>query len=130
MTSSKGASPSDNKSVQQAAMETAQAIASGAMRIPRALVQIAAQLPGLLENLAVAIERLNTTIDRAERYMALADPMVRTMDRLLPRLEALVVTGDDVFEALLSIPDVLGRLASGRWLDEREGDDRSNNAGH
>jgi hypothetical protein len=130
MTSSKSPSPSDNKSVQQAAVETAQAIASGAVRIPRALVQIATQLPGLLENLAVATERLNTTIDRAERYMALADPMARTMDRLLPRLEALVATGDDVFEALSSIPDVLGRLASARWLDEREGDDRSNNAGH
>jgi ABC-type transporter Mla subunit MlaD len=131
MTSSKGPSPSDNKSIQQAAVDTAQAVASGAMRIPRASVQIAAQLPDLLENLAVATERLNTTIDRAERYMALADPMVRTMDRLLPRLEALVATGNDVFKALSAIPGVstLGRLASGRSSDEREGHDRNKNAG-
>jgi ABC-type transporter Mla subunit MlaD len=131
MTSSKGPSPSDNKSIQQAAVDTAQAVASGAMRIPRASVQIAAQLPDLLENLAVATERLNTTIDRAERYMALADPMVRTMDRLLPRLEALVATGNDVFKALSAIPGVstLGRLAGGRSSDEREGHDRNKNAG-
>ncbi|HME25496.1 MAG TPA: hypothetical protein VKI44_29885, partial [Acetobacteraceae bacterium] len=61
-------------------METAQAVASGAMRLPPESAQFAAQLPDLLENLAVATERLNTTIDRMERYMALADPMFRTMD--------------------------------------------------
>ena len=44
------------------------------MRVPPASAQIAAQLPDLLENLAVATERLNTTIDRMERYMALAEP--------------------------------------------------------
>lgn len=94
-------------------METAQAVASGAMRLPPASAQFAAQLPDLLENLAVATERLNTTIDRMERYMALADPMFRTMDRLLPQLEALIATGNDVFGGLSGIPGVatLSRLA-------------------
>ena len=132
MTRSKGPSPRDNKSAEQGPVQTARAVASGAMRIPRASVQIAGQLPDLLENLAIAIERLNTMIDRAERYMALADPMVRTMDRLLPRLEALVAAGNDVYKALSSIPGVytLSRHASGRSSDEREDDNRSNNAGH
>ena len=76
------------------------------MRVPPASAQIAAQLPDLLENLAVATERLNTTIDRMERYMAVADPMFRTMDRLLPQLEALIATGNDVFRALSGIPGV------------------------
>lgn len=49
-------------------------MASSAMRVPSASAQIAAQLPDLVENLAVATERLNTTIDRMERYMALAVP--------------------------------------------------------
>ena len=62
------------------------------MRVPSASAQLAAQLPDLVENLAVATERLNTTIDRMERYMALADPMFRTMDRMLPQLEALIAT--------------------------------------
>lgn len=123
MASSKGARPSDNKSAAQAAVNTAQAaveaaqaVASGTLRIPRASVQIAAQLPDLVDNLAVATERLNTTIDRAERYMALADPMVRAMDRLLPQLEALIATGNDVFKALSNLPGVsrLGRLVSER----------------
>ena len=123
MASSKGASPSDNKSAAQAAVETAQAVASGTLRIPRASLQIAAQLPDLVENLAVATERLNTTIDRAERYMALADPMVRAMDRLLPQLEALIATGNDVFKALSNLPGVsrLGRLVSER--SSGKGDD-------
>ena len=131
MTSSKGPSPSDNKSAAQAAVETAQALASGTLRIPRTSVEIAAQLPNLLENLAVATERLNTTIDRAEKSMALADPMVRTMERLLPQLEALVATGNDALKQLSSIPGVstLERLVSGRSSGEGEGDD-PNNAGH
>jgi hypothetical protein len=106
-------------------VETAQAVASGTLRIPRASVQIAAQLPDLLENLAVATERLNATIDRAERYMALADPMVRTMDRLLPQLEALVAAGNDVSKAMSSIPGVsmVSRLVSDRSPGEGEGDD-------
>lgn len=131
MTSSKGPSPSDNKSAAQAAVEKAQAVASGIMRMPLTSVQIAAQLPNLLENLSVATERLNTTIDRAEKYTALADSMVDTMERLLPQLEALVATGNDAFKELSSIPGVstLGRLVSGRSSGEGEGDD-PNNAGH
>ena len=66
------------------------------MRIPPASLQLAAELPDLLENLTVATERLNEAIDRAERYLALADPMIRTMDAILPQLEALVATGDDI----------------------------------
>lgn len=121
--------PGDIKSAAQAAVETAQSVASGAMRIPPASVQLAAQLPDLLENLAVATERLNTTIDRAERYIALADPMIRTMDRLLPQLEALVATGDDVFRALSSLPGVstLGRFAGGKSSAEQKSEKRRSN---
>jgi ABC-type transporter Mla subunit MlaD len=105
--------PSDIRSAAESALETAQAVASGAMRVPPASAQIAAQLPDLLENLAAATERLNTTIDRMERYMALADPTFRTMDRLLPQLEALITTGNDVYRGLSSMPGVatLSRLA-------------------
>ncbi|MGB2919199.1 MAG: hypothetical protein WA944_02595 [Mycobacterium sp.] len=51
---------------------------------------------------------------QAERYLALADPMIRTMDALLPQLEALVATGNDVYTAVSSVPGVstLGRLAT------------------
>ena len=123
--------PGDIKAGAQAAVEAAQALASGAMRIPAASAQIAAQLPDLLENLAVATERLNTTIDSAERYLALADPMFRTMDRLLPQLEALVATGNEVYKALSSIPGVsrLGRFASGRSSEHPSGRDRGSKTG-
>ncbi len=130
MASSKGANPSKNKSAAQGAVETAQAavesaqaVVSGTLRIPRASAQIVAQLPDLLENLAVATERLNATIDRAERYMALTDPMVRTMDRLLPQMEALIATGNELFKALSNLPGVsrLGRLVSER--SSGKGDD-------
>ncbi len=106
------------QSAAQSAAETAQAVASGAMRIPPASLQLAAELPDLLENLAVATQRLNEAIDRAERYLALADPMIRTMDAILPQLEALVATGNDVFSAVSAIPgaSTLGRLA-GRGSD-------------
>ena len=84
------------------------------MRIPPATLQIVGELPALIENLAIATERLNTAIDRAERYLALADPAIRTMDALLPQLEALVATGNDVYRAVSSVPGVstLGRLAN------------------
>ncbi|WP_029107769.1 hypothetical protein [Mycobacterium sp. URHD0025] len=127
MSSQKVPKPSDLKSAAQAAVgtaqsavEAAQAVASGAMRIPPASAQLAAQLPDLLENLAVATERLNTTIDRTERYMAMADPMFRTVDRLLPQLESLINTGNDVFRKLTNIPGIstLNRIA-GRGQDER-----------
>ena len=105
--------PSDIRSAAESALETAQAVASSAMRVPPASAQFAAQLPDLLENLAAATERLNTTIDRMERYMALADPMFRTMDRVLPQLEALIATGNDVYRGLSGLPGVatLSRLA-------------------
>lgn len=114
MTSQKVPSPKDIKAAAQAAAETAQSVAGGAMRIPPASVQLASQLPDLVENLATATQRLNEAIDRAERYLALADPMIRTIDALLPQLEALVATGNDVFNALSSVPGVstLGRLAT------------------
>jgi hypothetical protein len=85
------------------------------MRIPPASIQLASQLPDLIENLAIATERLNTAIDRAERYLALADPMIRTMDALLPQLEALVATGNNVYNAVSSVPgaSTLSRLATG-----------------
>ena len=97
----------------QAAVDAAQAMASGAMRIPPASAQLAAQLPDLLENLATTTERLNTAIDRAERYMALAEPMFRTIDRLLPQLEAMIATGNEFYKAMSAIPgfSTLTRLA-------------------
>ena len=84
------------------------------MRIPPTSIQLASQLPDLIENLATATDRLNEAIDRTDRYLALADPMIRTMDAMLPQLEALVATGNDVFNAVSSIPGVpaLGRLAT------------------
>ncbi len=105
--------PKDLKAAAQAAVDTAHTVAEGAMRIPPATVQIASQLPDLIENLATATERLNAAIDRAERYLALADPMIRTMDAVLPQLEALVETGNDVYSAVSSIPGVstLSRFA-------------------
>ena len=115
--------PGDIKAAAQAVMGAAQSVASGAISIPSASVQIAAQLPDLLENLAVAIEHLNTTIDRMERYLALAEPMFQTMDRLVPQLEALVATGNEVYDAVSSIPGVstLGRFTSGRSSEHPSG---------
>ena len=112
--SQKVPSPKDIRAAVEAAAETAQSVASGAMRIPPASIQLASQLPDLLENLATATARLNEAVDRAERYLALADPMIRTMDAILPQLEALVATGNDVYGAVSSIPGVstLGRLAT------------------
>src|ERR1700730_10008672 len=93
-------SPKDITAAAHAAAEAAQSVASGAMRIPPASIALASQLPDLLENLASTPESLNQAIDRAERYLALADPMIRTMDAMLPQLEALVATGNDVFTAV------------------------------
>lgn len=105
--------PKDIKAAAQAAAETAQTVATSAMRIPPASIQLASQVPDLIENLAVATNRLNEAIDRAERYLALADPMIRTMDAMLPQLERLVATGNDVYNAVSTLPGVstLGRLA-------------------
>jgi hypothetical protein len=57
--SQKVPSPKDTKAAAQAAAETAQSVASGAMRIPPASIQLASQLSDLMENLATATERLN-----------------------------------------------------------------------
>lgn len=128
MSSQKIPKPSDLKSAAQAAVdtaqsavETAQAVATGAMRIPPASAQLFVQLPDLIENLAVATERLNATLDRTERYMAMADPMFRSVDRLLPQLESLINTGNEVFRLLTNIPGIstLNRL-TGRGKDDRD----------
>ena len=113
MTPQKIPGPKDIKAAAQSAAETAQSVASGAMRIPPASIALVSQVPDLIENLAAATERLNEAIDRAERYLALADPMIRTMDAILPQLEALVATGNDVYNAVSTLPGVstLGRLA-------------------
>ncbi len=122
MTKQKIPGPREIKAAAQAAAETAQTIAGDAMRIPPATVQLAGQFPELLENMATATARLNEAIDRAERYMALADPMLRTMDRMLPQLETLVATGDDAFKALSSLPGVssLGRFTGGSSSSTRK----------
>lgn len=106
--------PKEIKEAAQAAAETAQTVASEAMRIPPASLHMMSQVPDLIENLALATERLNAAIDRAERYLALADPMIRTMDAILPQLEALVATGNEVYNAVGRIPGVatMGRFAS------------------
>ena len=92
----------------------AQSVTSGAMRIPPASIQLASQLPDLVENLATATERLNNAVDRTERYIALAERMLWTMDALLPQVEALVVTGNELYNAVSSVPGVStpGRLAT------------------
>ena len=115
MTSRRTPGPKDIKAAGRAAAETAQSIVSDAMRLPPASIQLASQLPDLLENLATATERLNEAIDRAERYMALADPIIRTMDHILPQLEALVATSDEVFKTVSSLPGVstISRFAPG-----------------
>ncbi|MEV6280345.1 hypothetical protein [Nocardia sp. NPDC051832] len=98
------------------ALETAQLTAGhafdAAVRLPPASAQLVAQLPDLVENLATAVDRLNTTIDRLDRTLALADPAFAAYDRLLPRLEAMISMGEDVFGALAKLPGVslLGKV--------------------
>lgn len=120
MKSQKVPTAKDIRAVAAAAADTAQSVASGALRIPPASIQLVSQLPDLIENLATATERLNEAIDRAERYLTLADPMIRTMDALLPQLESLVATGNDVYKTVSTLPGVstLGRLAT-RSTDNR-----------
>jgi len=119
--------PSDIRSAGQvaidaahAAVDAAQAVATGALRIPPASARFAAQLPDLLENLAATTERLNIAMDRLDRYLSLAEPTLRTMDRLLPQLEALLATGDEIYGALSRIPGVstLTRIAGGQSSDD------------
>ncbi|MCP9620065.1 hypothetical protein FOH10_06415 [Nocardia otitidiscaviarum] len=123
----RAASPGDLIAVAQSAVEAAQHAAGQvldaaqltagtafdtAVRLPPASVQLAAQLPDLIENLATAIDRLNATIDRLDRTLALADPAFAAYDRLLPRLEAMIAFGEDVFTRLSRLPGVslLGRF--------------------
>ncbi|MCT7661350.1 hypothetical protein [Mycobacterium deserti] len=112
MTDSRKSQPGDIRAAAQAAAQAAQDLASGALRVPTASAQILAQLPDLIENLAAATERLNTNLDRLERYMALADPTFETIDRLLPQLEALAARGDQAFRAVRGVPGVntFGRI--------------------
>ncbi len=104
----------------QAAVDAAQAVATSALRIPPASARLAAQMPDLLENLATTTERLNAAMDRLDRYLALAEPTLRTMDRLLPQLEALVSTGTEIYGALSRIPGIstLTRMAGGQPSDD------------
>ncbi|MGF6885907.1 ABC-type transporter Mla subunit MlaD [Nocardia sp. GAS34] len=102
------------------ALDAAQATAGQAfdtaIRLPPASVQLAAQLPDLIANLSTAIDRLNRTIDRLDRTLALTDPAFAAYDRLLPRLEAMISMGEDLFGRLGRLPGVsmLGRLTGGR----------------
>ena len=111
---------SGNRSAAQEAVDTAQAVATGALRIPAASARLASQLPDLLENLAATTERLNTVMDRLDRYLTLAEPTLRTMDLLLPQLEALAATGTEIYGALSHIPgaSTLSRFAGGRSSDD------------
>jgi len=106
----------DLREAAQSAVETAQEVVGAAVRIPPASAQLLVQLPDLLENLSLAIDRLDTTVDRLDRYLNLAEPMFRTMDRIVPQLESLVATGEDIYRALSNIPGLstLGRIARGR----------------
>ncbi|WP_433193719.1 hypothetical protein ACQP1G_33680 [Nocardia sp. CA-107356] len=120
-------SPGDILAAAQSAVEAAQSAASQALdaaqltagqafdvavRLPPASAHLAAQLPDLIESLSTAIDRLNSTIDRLDRTLALADPALAAYDRLLPRLEAMIGLGEDVFAALAKLPGVslLGRF--------------------
>ncbi len=104
----------------QAAVDAAQAVATGALRIPPASARLAAQMPDLLENLAATTERLNATMDRLDRYLSLAEPTLRTMDRLVPQLEALLATGTEIYGALSRLPGVstLSRMAGVQSSDD------------
>ncbi|MEV6068933.1 hypothetical protein AB0L82_20485 [Nocardia sp. NPDC052001] len=119
--------PSDILAAAQAAVLAAQAAAGDALdsaqltatqafdtavRLPPASMQLAAQLPDLIENLTIAIERLNSTIDRLDRTLALAEPGFVAYDKLLTRLESLSAVAEDAFGRLEKLPGVslLGRL--------------------
>ena len=112
MTDSSSSERGDIRAAAQAAAQAAKDLTSGALRVPMASAHIVAQLPELIENLAAATERLNTNLDRLERYMALADPTFEAVDRLLPQFEAMVARGDQAFRAVRDIPGVgtFGRI--------------------
>ncbi|WP_067567537.1 hypothetical protein [Nocardia acidivorans] len=83
-----------------------------AVRLPPASMQLAAQLPDLIENLTVAVERLNSTIDRLDRTLTLAEPALIAYDKLLTRLETLSAAGGEAVSRLEKLPglSLLGRL--------------------
>lgn len=112
MADSKRSQSNDVWAAAHAALQAAQDAAVGAMRVPTASARIVGQLPDLIENLATATERLNATLDRFERYMALADPTLQAMDRVLPQLQALAATSDAAFRAVGDLPGVgtFGRI--------------------
>lgn len=113
-----------------AAQVTAGTAFGTAVRLPPASVQLAAQLPDLIENLAIAIDRLNSTIDRLDRTLALADPAFAAYDRLLPRLEAVIALGEEVFNRLSKLPGIsmLGRL-TGREAEPPQPEPKSRRRG-
>ncbi|MGV9411733.1 hypothetical protein ACWDOP_17615 [Nocardia sp. NPDC003693] len=113
--------PADILAAAQAAVEAAQAAAGQALdsaqvtatsafdtavRLPPASIQLAAQLPDLIENLTVAVNRLNSTIDRLDRTLALAEPAFVAYDKLLIRLESLTALGEEVLTRLDKLPGV------------------------
>ncbi|MCK0173838.1 MULTISPECIES: hypothetical protein [Mycobacteriaceae] len=112
MAESKNPTPGDIRAAAQGALQAAQDVAAGALRMPTASAQLVGQLPELIENLAKATERLNTTLDRFERYIALADPTLQAMDRVLPQLQALIAQGDAMYRAVGNLPGVgtVGRI--------------------
>lgn len=108
------------------ALDSAQVTASTAfdtaVRLPPASIQLAAQLPDLIQSLTTAVERLNSTIDRLDRTLALAEPAFVAYDRILTRLESVTALGEDVLERLDRLPGVslLGRLTGTRDNPEPE----------
>ncbi|MEU6584093.1 hypothetical protein [Nocardia sp. NPDC046763] len=108
------------------ALDSAQVTASTAfdtaVRLPPASIQLAAQLPDLIQSLTIAVERLNSTIDRLDRTLALAEPAFVAYDKILTRLEAATALGEEVFTRLDKLPGVslLGRLTGTRGNPEPE----------
>ncbi|MTE16189.1 hypothetical protein [Nocardia aurantiaca] len=108
------------------ALDSAQVTASAAfdtaVRLPPASIQLAAQLPDLIRSLTTAVERLNATIDRLDRTLALAEPAFVAYDRLLTRLESVTALGEEVVSRLDKLPGVslLGRITGSRETAEAE----------
>lgn len=108
--------------VLDSAQVTATTAFDTAVRLPPASIQLAAQLPDLIQSLTIAVERLNSTIDRLDRTLALAEPAFVAYDKILHRLESLTALGEEVFARLDRLPGValLGRLTGGRDTPEPE----------
>ncbi len=108
------------------ALDSAQVTATTAfdtaVRLPPASIQLAAQLPDLIQSLTIAVDRLNSTIDRLDRTLALAEPAFVAYDRVLTRLESVTALGEEVVTRLDKLPGVslLGRIAGARENPEPE----------